>query len=208
VYFLTRLKETENELFSDIDGCGDYRLGDDQRNCRRRSGAPTDGRGVIPSMKFPRALRFDVSDANAFPLAAESGEWAVTGTFAFADADLAAFTNKEQLAFKNGWLGTESFGRVTFVEAVIITEEQFDEVVRRLASHLQDHYGAPDRESAIRAAQDEAKYTAELCDHPAGTLLAIEREIGDEGVTERIRVIPKQDDGAHAKIWSVVEDEE
>jgi hypothetical protein len=158
-------------------------------------------------MKFPRAMRFDVSDANAFPLAAESGEWAVTGTFAFADADLAAFTNKEQLAFKNGWLGTESFGRVTFVETVIIAEEQFDEVVGRLATHFQDHYGAPDRESAIQAARHEAKYTADLCDHPAGTLLTIERELGDEGVMERIRVIPKKDDGAHAKIWSVVENE-
>lgn len=159
-------------------------------------------------MKFPRALRFDVSDVNAYPLAAESGEWAVTGTFAFADADPAAFTNKEQLAFKNGWLGTESFGRVTFVEAVIISEEQFDAVIHRLVAHFQDQYGAPDRESAIQAARHEAEYAADLCDHPAGTLLAIEREFGDEGVTERIRVIPKKDDGAHAKIWSVVEDEE
>ena len=159
-------------------------------------------------MKFPRAIRFDVSDANTFPLAAEFGEWAVTGTFAFANADLETFSNKEQLAFKNGWLGTESFGRVTFVEAVIIAEEQFDEVVLRLATHFQDHYGAPDRESAVQAARHEAEYTAGLCDHPAGTLLAIERELGNEGVMERIKVIPKHDDGAHAKIWSVVEDEE
>ena len=43
--------------------------------------------------------------------------------------------------------------------------------------------------------------------HPAGTLLAIEREFTEQGVTERIRVIPKRDDGAHARIWSVVEDE-
>ena len=159
-------------------------------------------------MKFPRAIRFDVSDANAYPLAAEPNEWAVTGTFAFSNADPATFTNKEQLAFKNGWLGTESFGRVTFVEAAVIPEAQYDEVVRRLAGHLHDHYGAPDMEAAVRAARHEAEYTADLCDHPAGTLLAIEREFTDEGVTEKIRVIPKKDDGAHAKIWSLVEDED
>ena len=46
-----------------------------------------------------------------------------------------------------------------------------------------------------------------VADHPAATLLAIEREFTDEGVIERIRVIPKKDEGSHAKIWSVVEDE-
>jgi len=141
-------------------------------------------------------------------LAAEPGEWAVTGTFAFYNADPVSFSNKEQLAFKNGWLGTKSFGRTTFVEAVAITEEQFDAVVDRLADHLGDHYGAPDREAAIGAARHEAEYTADLCDHPAGTLLAIEREISDEGVSERIKVIPKKEDGAHAKIWSVVEEDD
>ena len=95
-------------------------------------------------MKFPRTLRFDVSDVNAFPLAAEPEEWAVTGTFAFADADPEAMSNKEQLAFKNGWLGIESFGRSTFVQVATIPDNQFDEAVRKLAQHLFERYGAPD----------------------------------------------------------------
>ena len=45
-------------------------------------------------MKFPRTIRLDVSDANAFPLAAQPEEWAGTGTFAFADAAPAAMTGK------------------------------------------------------------------------------------------------------------------
>ena len=73
-------------------------------------------------MKFPRTIRLDVSDANAFPLAAEPEEWAVTGTFAFADADPAAMTGKEQLAFRNGWLGTDSFGRSTFIQVSVIPD--------------------------------------------------------------------------------------
>jgi len=158
-------------------------------------------------MKFPRTIRLDVSDENAFPLAAEPEEWAVTGTFAFADADPSGFSNKEQLAFKNGWLGTESFGRATFVQVSVIPDEQFEETVRRLAAHFHDRYGAPDMLAAVEAARQEAEYAADLCDHPAATLLAIEREFTDEGVIERIRVIPKKDEGSHAKIWSVVEDE-
>ena len=159
-------------------------------------------------MKFPRTIRFDVSDANVFPLAAEPDEWAVTGTFAFADTDPSAFTNKEQLAFRNGWLGTGSFGRATFVQVAEISEDEFEGVADRLCGHLLDHFGAPDKETALRAALGEAEYAAGLCDHPAGTLLSIEREFTDTGVAERIRVIPKKEDGQHAKIWSVVEDDD
>ena len=158
-------------------------------------------------MKFPRTIRLDVSDANAFPLAAEPEEWAVTGTFAFADADPEAMTGKEQLAFRNGWLGTDSFGRSTFVQVSVIPDEQFEAVVRNLAAHLHENYGAPDMLAAVEAARGEAEYAAGLCDHPAGTLLAIEREFTEDGVAERIRVIPKTGDGAHAKIWTVSEED-
>ena len=158
-------------------------------------------------MKFPRTIRLDVSDENALPLAAEPGEWAVTGTFAFADAEPQAMSGKEQLAFRNGWLGTESFGRSTFVQVTVIPEPEFEDVIRRLAAHLHERYGAPDMLAAVEAAKEEAAYAAGLCDHPAGTMLAIEREFTDEGVAERIKVIPKSGDGAHAKIWSVEEDE-
>ncbi len=158
-------------------------------------------------MKFPRTVRLDVSDVNAFPLAADADEWAVTGTFAFAVTDSQAFTNKEQLAFRNGWLGTSSFGRATFVQVAEIPENEFDAVNERLARHLLDQYGAPELAVAVVAARDEADYASGLCDHPIGTLLSIEREFTDEGVAERIRVIPKNNDGQHAKIWSVVEEE-
>ncbi|MAF95878.1 MAG: hypothetical protein CMM60_09020 [Rhodospirillaceae bacterium] len=138
---------------------------------------------------------------------AEHEEWAVTGTFTFADADPAAMTGKGQLTFKNGWLGTESFGRSTFVQVSVIPDQRFEAVVRNLAAQLHQRYGAPDMLAAVEAARGEAEYAAGLCDHPAGTLLAIEREFTEDGVAERIRVIPKTDAGTHARIWSVEEDE-
>jgi len=159
-------------------------------------------------LKFPRTIRLDVSDENAFPVAADAEEWALTGTFAFADAEPGALSNKEQLAFRNGWLGADSFGRATFVLVAEISDEQFEAVVLRLAEHIFEHYGAPDMLAAAEAARGEARYAADLCDHPIGTMLAIEREFTDDGVAERIRVIPQQDESMHAKIWSIVEDEE
>jgi len=158
-------------------------------------------------MKFPRTIRLDVSDVNAFPLAAEPEEWAVTGTFEFSDADPAAMTSKQQLAFKNGWLGLGTFGRSTFAQVADISDAEFEDAVHSLAQHLMDCYGAPNVAAATQAARGEALYTAELCIHPPSTLLAIEREFTEQGVAEKIRLIPKADEGAHAKIWTVSEED-
>lgn len=92
-------------------------------------------------MNLARTIRLDVSDANVFPLAAGPGEWAVTGTFAFADSDPALLDVKERIAFRDGWFGTESFGRATFVQVTDIGTDDYKETVRRLASHLFGDYG-------------------------------------------------------------------
>ncbi len=159
-------------------------------------------------MKFPRTIRLDPSDVKVFPHAAEPGEWAVTGTFAFTDAEPQSLSRKEQLAFKSGWLGTGSFGRSTMVQVVDITAEQYDEVVRLIADHLVSAYGAPDTDAALAAARDEAADAAGLCDHPPNTLLAIEREFTDDGISERVRAITPEPAGAHTRVWEIVEDED
>ena len=158
-------------------------------------------------MKFPRTIQFDVSDRNTFPLAAEPDEWALTGTFAFTDSEPHQLSNKEQLAFRNGWLGIDSFGHSTFVVVAEISHDQFETVVSRLAGHLFEHYGAPDMLAAAKAARSESDYAAGLCSHPLETILGIYREFTEEGIRERIRVISKHTDTMHTKIWTVVNDE-
>ncbi len=91
-------------------------------------------------VKLTKTIRLDISDQNTFPLAAEPEEWAVAGTFAFADLDPASKDNKQQLAFRNGWLGLSSFGRASLVQVVSISDQQFDEAVRALAGHLHQYY--------------------------------------------------------------------
>ncbi len=160
-------------------------------------------------MKLPRTLRLDPSDSRVFDLAAAPGEWAVTGTFAFVDTNPGEMDNKAQLAFKSGWLGLGSLGRSTFVQVSVAPHEEVEAATRALAAHLFKDYGAPDMLMAMTAAQSEIAYAASLCDHPAGTLLAIEREMADEGITERIRLVPRPDeDGGHAQIWSITEEDE
>ncbi|MEK9723521.1 MAG: DUF6505 family protein [Rhodospirillaceae bacterium] len=154
-------------------------------------------------MKLARTIRLDVSDANVFPLAAEPGEWAVTGTFAFADVDPAAWGNKQQIAFRDGWLGTESYGRATFVQVTTIAERQYEDTVRRLAAHIFDAYGAPGMIDALEAASIEVADMATLCDHPVGTLLAIERRADDQAITERTHVVAPPSEEFHARIWAL-----
>lgn len=158
-------------------------------------------------MKLPRTIRLDPSDTNVFALAAAPGEWAVTGTFAFVDSTPDQMDNKTQLAFKSGWLGLSSFGFSTFVQVTVVPEGEDEAVARALATHLFEVYGAPDMLMATTAAKSEIAYAASLCDQPAGTLLAIDREMTEDGITEKIRVMPRPDeDGGHAQIWTITED--
>ena len=155
-------------------------------------------------MKFPRCIRLDTSDLNIFHRAAEPGEWAVAGGFAFADSDPSEFDNKDKLAFQSGWLGTESFGRATLVEIAEIDEAAFAALIERLARHFVEAYGAPSLAEALPAARAEADEAAALCTHKLHSLLALEREMTEDGVAERFRVIRPERASDHARIWEIV----
>ncbi len=159
------------------------------------------------SVKLAKTIRLDISDQNTFALAAEPGEWAVAGTFAFADMDPASMDNKQQLAFRNGWLGLSSFGRASLVQVVSVNDQEFEDAVRALAGHLHQHYGAPDMLAALNAARVEVLDARDICDHPPGTLLSIERELTDDGIAERINVISQNNDDLHARIWAIEADD-
>lgn len=157
-------------------------------------------------MKFPRTVRLDASDPRVFHRAAEPGEWALPGSFSFVGADPGRLDRKEQLAFRSGWLGLESFGRASLVEVAEIDESEFFRVVERLARHFVEHYGAPGLAEALPTAREEADYAQSLCAHKLHTLLALEREPGEQGIVERIRVVRPSRAREHAKIWEIVPD--
>ena len=53
------------------------------------------------------------------------------------------------------------------------------------------------------AAVEEADFARSICEHPVHTLLMIEREISDEGIREKFKVVKPQDASSHAdvRIW-------
>jgi hypothetical protein len=49
---------------------------------------------------------------------------------------------------------------------------------------------------------------AELCaPHKTGTLLALQRSWGDDGIKEVFRSLPKPDSCAEQKIWTIIDDD-
>ena len=141
-------------------------------------------------MNLARAIHFDESDTLVFHAPARTGEWAISGGFEFSNWGEGDMAGKARQAFSNGWLGLETFGRVTFVAITKIEEAEYEALVENLAQHFVDIYGAPSLEAALPVARDELAHMAELCDnHDPNTLLTVMRELTDLGVSEAFRVI-------------------
>ena len=159
-------------------------------------------------MLLPKTVRLDDSDLSVFPLAAESGEWAIPGTFVFANDDPEDLGGKRLQAFRQGFLGIGSFGWSTLVEIDEIGADELARVEQRLADWFVEAFGAPDRETALPAARDEVRFASELCEHPAGTLLAIEREFEALRIVERFRAIQASAlDHSRIRLWGPAEED-
>lgn len=142
-------------------------------------------------MRFPRTVRLDAADAETFDPAAEPGEWAVSGAFAFSDREPALLMGKDLQAFRSGFLGTGSFGWSSLVTVKDISPAEYERVVEALAAHLMERYDAPDRAAARAFAEEECRFAQSLCDRPIDTLVAVEREFGPQGIVERFRPVER-----------------
>jgi len=159
-------------------------------------------------MRFLRTIRLDASDEQVFERAGAADEWAVPGAFAFARTPPEALRGKLGQAFARGFLGTESFGWSTLVAVAEIAPADLEAVTEALARHFVEGYGAPAPEVAREAAHAETEFARSLCEHPVNTLIAVERTLGPDGIVERFRTIEPLAGGRHARIWSIVADDE
>ncbi|MCF6304644.1 MAG: DUF6505 family protein [Rhodobacteraceae bacterium] len=147
-------------------------------------------------MKLARAIHFDESDTLVFHNPARTGEWAISGGFEFSNWGEGDLTGKARQAFANGWLGLETFGRVTFVAVTKIEPDEYQALETALAQHFVDIYGAPSLGAARPVAEEELKHMVELCEgHDANVLITVARELGDAGVNEAYRTIESPDAG-------------
>ena len=138
-------------------------------------------------LKFPRTIRLDPSDTFVFARAAEPGEWAVSGAFAFWNRDLETLDQKQRVALRSGFLGIDSCGWSTLAIVTEATEGEKHAMIERLAAQLMEKFGAPDIEAARLAAGEEIAFAASLCEHPPQTLLAVQRSVENGEIRERFR---------------------
>ncbi len=153
--------------------------------------------------KLPRTLRLDPSDTFIFERAAEPGEWAVSGCFIFWDIDPDALGPKQRAALRAGFLGLSSFGWSTLCTVTSVSAQERASLVEHLAERLMQAFGAPSLEEARGAAEEEIAFAEGLCDHPEGTVLAVQRQVENGEIRERFRTLHAREkdaarDGLHA----------
>jgi Family of unknown function (DUF6505) len=160
-------------------------------------------------VKLLRTIALDPSDTFVFDVAAEPGDWAVSGAFRFCDRDPAALTGKDRAAFRAGFLGVQSWGWSTLVQIVHATEDDRRALVELLAKQLMEKFGAPDLATARPAAEEEVAFVESLCTHPISSLIAVHRSVGDGEVRESFRRLQlKEGQDRHSKAFSFMEVED
>jgi hypothetical protein len=150
-------------------------------------------------VKFLKAVRLDTSDSlvNSQEGAAQDGEWLVSGGYAVCDPTGATHRTPNCHCLTS-FIGVVSHGRCTIAEVVEIDKSEYQQVIERLVRHLVDDLGAPTLEAAGAVAEEEAAYTAELCDSfSAGVWITVERTPGDDRIREHYSVFKRLMIGGH-----------
>lgn len=148
--------------------------------------------------KLPRTFRLDPSDSFVFERAAEPGEWAVSGAFMFMDQPVEQLTHKQRTAFRAGLLGLASGGWSTLCVVSEASEDERVQAVEQLADLLMRDLGAPSRDVALAAAQEEVAFAESLCHHPVQTILAVQRDMEEGEIRERFRTLHARERDPHA----------
>ena len=156
-------------------------------------------------MKLLRTIRLDASDTFVFEKAAEPGEWAVSGAFAFWNRDAASLEGKARSAFRSGFLGVSTLGWSTLVQIVAATGEDRLHLRDMLSKQLMEKFGAPTRDEARAAAEEEIAFAESLCTQPQDTLIAVHRTFEDGTVRESFRTLRPRSGEKPARAFSFLE---
>ncbi|WP_083633004.1 DUF6505 family protein [Bradyrhizobium sp. NAS96.2] len=159
-------------------------------------------------MKLLRTIALDPSDRFVFDVAAEPGDWAVSGAFRFCDQNPAKLGGKARSAFRSGFLGVQSWGWSTLAQIVPATEDDRHALVELLAKQLVEQFGAPDLAAAHLAAAEEVAFAQSLCTHPVSTLIAVHRSANDGEVRESFRRLQLREGQRHGNAFSFMQVED
>jgi hypothetical protein len=156
-------------------------------------------------VKLIRTIRLDASDTFVFEKAAEPGEWAVSGAFAFWNREPPELEGKARTAFRSGFLGISSLGWSTLVQIVEASEADRLAAIDALAKQLVANFGAPSVTDAVAAAEEEIAFVESLCTQPQDTLIAVHRTFEDGAVRESFRTLRPRDGAKPARAFSFME---
>jgi hypothetical protein len=140
-------------------------------------------------VRLLKTIRMDRSDTFVFEKAADPGEWAVSGAFAFTRLNPAILEGKARAAFRGGFLGLDSLGWSTLAQIVEASEQDRLIATDMLTRRLVECFGAPDLATARPAAEEEIAFAASLSDHPTGMLVAVSRRYEDGATREVFRTL-------------------
>jgi hypothetical protein len=156
-------------------------------------------------VKLLRTIRLDPSDTFIFEKAADPGEWAVSGAFAFWNSDPAGLEGKARTAFRSGFLGVSTLGWSTLVQIVDATEDERLAVINLLAGQLVSQFGAPTIDDGVAAAKEEIAFAESLCSQPRDTLVAVHRTFEEGAVRESFRTLRPRNGPKPARAFSFLE---
>ena len=152
------------------------------------------GAVVGGGLELASSAHIRVADASTYFALPEGQRGLFTG--GGATIRVADLVGKARQAFANGWLGVETFGRVTFVAVTRVEPAELETMTRQLAKHFVAVYGAPSDEAALPVAQEELRQMAEICaDHAPNTVLTVARELTGAGGREQYRFIEASEAG-------------
>lgn len=150
-------------------------------------------------MKFLKAVLLDASDSQVYSRegAASDGEWLVSGGYAVCDPT--GVTHRAPNCHcLNSFIGVVSHGRCTIAEVVEIDKSEYQQVIERLVRHFVDDLGAPTLAAASAVAEEEATYTAELCESFNSEMwITVKRTPGDDRIKEHYSVFKRLMIGGH-----------
>jgi hypothetical protein len=156
-------------------------------------------------MKLLRTIRLDPSDTFVFERAAEPGEWAVPGSFAFMFDDLERLEGKARVAFRSGFLGIESLGWSTLVQIVTVSPTERMAAVGLLATQLLAKFGAPNTVAAGAAAEEEIAFASSLCEQQESTIIALKRTLESGNIRETFRTLRPNEGARPARAFSFLQ---
>jgi Family of unknown function (DUF6505) len=156
-------------------------------------------------VKLIRTIRLDASDTFVFEKAAEPGEWAVSGAFAFWSRDAATMEGKARTAFRSGFLGISTLGWSTLVQIVEASDDDRLAVINTLAKQLVANFGAPTIGDAVAAAEEEVTFVESLYTQPSDTLIAVHRTFEEGAVRESFRTLRPRSGAKPARAFSFMD---